>query len=102
MKNPAVEETPGEHTVRCHIMLKVCVEYTSSCFKKTQHNIVFVSFKAIEIVNDHIFFLSIFLSVLHPQGNFDISVNLTTDTINDLKRMLAIESGIPAHALHYQ
>ncbi|XP_056442131.1 uncharacterized protein LOC130379374 isoform X2 [Gadus chalcogrammus] len=57
MKTPSVEETAGEHNVRCHIMLK---------------------------------------------GNFDISVNLTIDTINDLRRKLAIESGIPAHALHYQ
>ncbi|KAG7257708.1 hypothetical protein CRUP_031647, partial [Coryphaenoides rupestris] len=53
IRNPAVKETPGEHTVRCHIMLK---------------------------------------------GNFDISVNLTTDTIKDLRRKLAKESGIPAHA----
>jgi len=27
IRNPAVEETPGEHTVRCHIMLKVSVKY---------------------------------------------------------------------------
>ncbi|CAL8323499.1 unnamed protein product [Arctogadus glacialis] len=56
MRNPTVEETPGEDTVRCHIMLK---------------------------------------------GNFEISVNLTSDTINDLRDKLANESGIPAHALHY-
>ncbi|KAG7259237.1 hypothetical protein CRUP_016035, partial [Coryphaenoides rupestris] len=35
------------------------------------------------------------------QGNFEVSVNLTTDTITDLKDKLANESGIPAHALHY-
>ncbi|CAL8331903.1 unnamed protein product [Lota lota] len=57
MRDQAVEEIPGEHTVRCHIMLK---------------------------------------------GNFEISVNLTTDTINDLRRKLSFESGLPGHALHYQ
>ncbi|CAL8273141.1 unnamed protein product [Gadus morhua 'NCC'] len=55
--NRAVGDTPGENTVRCHIMLR---------------------------------------------GNFEISVNLTTDTINDLKRKLSFESGVPGHALHYQ
>ncbi|CAL8273075.1 unnamed protein product [Gadus morhua 'NCC'] len=57
IKNREVGDTPGENTVRCHIMLK---------------------------------------------GNFDISVNLTTDTINDLKKKLSLESGVPDHALHYQ
>ncbi|XP_056442132.1 uncharacterized protein LOC130379376 [Gadus chalcogrammus] len=55
--NKAVGDTPGENTVRCHIMLR---------------------------------------------GNFEISVNLTTDTINDLKKKLSFESGVPGHALHYQ
>ncbi|CAL8287151.1 unnamed protein product [Arctogadus glacialis] len=55
--NRAVGDTPGENTVRCHIMLK---------------------------------------------GNFEISVNLTADTINDLKKKLSFESGVPGHALHYQ
>lgn len=27
MRNTGVDDTPGEHTVRCHIMLKVRVEY---------------------------------------------------------------------------
>ncbi|XP_030218753.1 uncharacterized protein LOC115548347 isoform X1 [Gadus morhua] len=57
MRNPTVEETPGEDTVWCHIMLK---------------------------------------------GYFEISVNLRSDTITNLKDKLSNESGIPAHALHYQ
>ncbi|KAK0153054.1 putative bifunctional E2/E3 enzyme R795 [Merluccius polli] len=57
IRNPKVEETSGDNTVRCHIMLK---------------------------------------------GNFEISVNLNSDTINDLRNKLANESGIPAQALHYQ
>ncbi|CAL8352921.1 unnamed protein product [Boreogadus saida] len=36
------------------------------------------------------------------KGNFDISVNLTTDTIYNLRRKLAFCSGIPVHALHYR
>ncbi|CAL8323487.1 unnamed protein product [Arctogadus glacialis] len=58
MRNPTVfEETPGEDTVWCHIMLK---------------------------------------------GNFEISVNLDSDTITNLRDKLAMESGIPAQALRYQ
>ncbi|CAL8352949.1 unnamed protein product [Boreogadus saida] len=36
------------------------------------------------------------------KGNVDISVNLTTDTIYNLRRKLAFCSGIPVHALHYR
>ncbi|CAK6983703.1 uncharacterized protein LOC121913673 [Scomber scombrus] len=36
------------------------------------------------------------------KGDFEVKVNLATDTISDLKNKLANESGIPAHVLHYK
>ncbi|XP_026203682.1 uncharacterized protein LOC113153966 [Anabas testudineus] len=36
------------------------------------------------------------------QGDFEVTVNLASDTIATLKNKLAIESGIPAHVLHYR
>ncbi|XP_056441293.1 uncharacterized protein LOC130378567 isoform X2 [Gadus chalcogrammus] len=40
--------------------------------------------------------------MLMPKGNFDISVNLKKDTINDLRRKLSLESEVPVQVLHYQ
>ncbi|XP_053190128.1 uncharacterized protein LOC128373950 [Scomber japonicus] len=36
------------------------------------------------------------------KGDYEVKVNLATDTISDLKNKLANESGIPAHVLHYK
>ncbi|XP_028254928.1 uncharacterized protein LOC114431579 [Parambassis ranga] len=36
------------------------------------------------------------------RGDFEVTVNLTTDTITNLKNKLAIESGVPTHVLHYK
>ncbi|XP_067467653.1 uncharacterized protein [Thunnus thynnus] len=36
------------------------------------------------------------------KGDFEVKVNLTTDTIANLKNKLANESGISAHVLHYK
>lgn len=79
--------------VRCHIMLKVSVKYGYISLVLIRHH----SFDR-HLCLVPLLFLQLFL----PQGNFDISVNLTTDTIKDLRRKLANESGIPARALHWQ
>ncbi|KAM4604629.1 uncharacterized protein ACJ7VT_016960 [Polymixia lowei] len=36
------------------------------------------------------------------RGDFEVKVDLASDTITDLKHKLANESGIPAHVLHYK
>ncbi|GLD58020.1 uncharacterized protein AKAME5_001017800 [Lates japonicus] len=36
------------------------------------------------------------------KGDFEVNVDLTKDTITNLKNKLANESGIPAHVLHYK